>query len=205
MSLYEVRTYTLKPGSVAEAEKRFGEAIPAREKHSKLDAFWHTDIGPLNQIIHVWGYESLQHRTEVRAAAAKETGWPPKIQEFIETMESEIFIPAPFMRPLGHQALGDIYEMRTYTYQPGTMPEVLKRWADAIVDREKLSPLAACWYSEIGGLNKFVHTWAYKDLQGRSRVRAESQKLPNWPPKTREFLVSQSNKILIPASFSPMK
>jgi hypothetical protein len=203
--LYEVRTYTLKPGSVAEAEKRFGEAISAREKHSKLGAFWHTEVGPLNQIIHVWGYESLQHRTEVRASAAQETGWPPKIQEFIETMESEIFIPAPFMRPLGNQMLGNVYEMRTYIYQPGSMSEVLKRWADAIVDREKLSPLAACWHSEIGGLNKFVHTWAYQDLEARSRVRAESQKLSNWPPKTREFLVSQSNKLLIPASFSPMK
>lgn len=205
MSIYEVRTYTLKPGSVAEAEKRFGEAIAAREKHSKLGAFWHTDIGPLNQIIHVWPYESLQHRTEVRAAAAKETGWPPKIQEFIETMEAEIFIPAPFMRPLGNQTLGGVYEMRSYIYQPGAMSEVLKRWADSIVDREKLSPLAACWYSELGGLNKFVHTWAYKDLAERSRIRAESQKLSNWPPPTREFLVSQSNKILIPAAFSPMK
>jgi hypothetical protein len=205
MSIYEVRTYTLKPGSVAEAEKRFGEAIPAREKHSKLGAFWHTEVGPLNQIIHVWPYENLQHRTEIRAAAAKEIGWPPKIQEFIETMESEIFIQAPFMRPLGNQTLGGIYEMRTYTYQPGAMTEVLKRWAAAIGDREKLSPLAACWYSEIGGLNKFVHTWAYKDLAERAKIRTESQKLTNWPPQTREFLVSQQNKILIPAAFSPMK
>jgi hypothetical protein len=205
MSIYEVRTYTLKTGSVAEVEKRFGEAITAREKHSKLGAFWYTDIGPLNQIIHVWPYESLQHRTEVRAAAAKETGWPPKIQEFLENMESEIMIPAPFMRPLGNQSLGGVYEMRSYIYQPGTMSEVLKRWADSIVEREKLSPLAACWYSELGGLNKFVHTWAYKDVGERARIRAESQKLPKWPPPTREFLVSQSNKILIPASFSPMK
>ena len=203
--IYEVRTYTLKPGSVAEAEKRFGEAIPARDKHSKLGAFWHTEVGPLNQIIHVWPYESLQHRTEVRAAAAKEIGWPPKIQEFIETMESEIMIPAPFMRPLGNQTLGSVYEMRMYIYQPGSMAEVLKRWAEAVPDREKLSPLAVCWHSEIGGLNKFVHVWPYKDLADRSRIRTESQKLPNWPPKTREFLVSQSNKILVPAAFSPMR
>ncbi|HXH12725.1 MAG TPA: NIPSNAP family protein [Alphaproteobacteria bacterium] len=203
--IYEVRTYTLKPGSVAEAEKRFGEALAAREKHSKLGAFWHTDVGPLNQIIHVWPYESLQHRTQVREAAAKEVGWPPKIQEFIETMESEIFIPAPFMRPLGNQTLGNVYEMRIYTYQPGAMSEVLKRWADSIVDREKLSPLAACWYSEIGGLNKFVHIWPYKDLEERARIRAESQKLPKWPPPTREFLMRQENKLLIPAAFSPMK
>jgi hypothetical protein len=205
MSIYEVRTYTLKPGSVTEVEKRFGEAITAREKHSKLGAFWHTEIGPLNQIIHVWPYESLQHRTDVRAAAAQEVGWPPKIQEFLETMESEIFIPAPFMRPLGNQSLGGVYEMRTYTYQPGAIGEVLKIWAAAINDREKLSPLAACWYSELGGLNKFVHVWAYKDLAERTKIREESQKLPNWPPPTRQFLVRQQNKILIPAAFSPMK
>lgn len=202
--IYEVRTYTLKPGSVNEAENRFGEAMPARDKYSKLGAFWHTDVGPLNQIIHVWPYESLQQRTEVRGQAAKETGWPPKIQEFIETMESEIMIPAPFMRALGNQQLGSVYEMRMYIYQPGKMSEVLKRWGEAIADREKLSPLAACWYSELGGLNKFVHVWPYKDLGERARIRTESQKLPNWPPKTREFLVSQSNKLLIPAAFSPM-
>ena len=203
--LYEVRTYTLKPGSVGEVEKRFGDAVPYRDKYSKLGAFWHTDVGPLNQIIHVWPYEDLKHRDEIRAQAAKDTNWPPKIQEFIETMESEVFIPAPFMRALGNQTLGNVYEMRMYTYQPGKMSEVLKRWAEAVPDREKLSPLAACWYSEVGGLNRFVHVWPYKDLAERARIRTESQKLPNWPPKTREFLVSQMNKLLIPAAFSPMK
>ena len=43
--IIEVRTYTLKPGSLAEVEKRFGDALPGREKHSKLAAFWHTGSG----------------------------------------------------------------------------------------------------------------------------------------------------------------
>ena len=54
--IYEVRTYRLKPGSIPECEKRFAEALPHREKYSPLGAFWHTEIGPLNQIIHVWPY-----------------------------------------------------------------------------------------------------------------------------------------------------
>jgi hypothetical protein len=45
--IIEMRTYTLRPGSIAEAEKRFGASLPAREKHSKLAAFWHTEVGPL--------------------------------------------------------------------------------------------------------------------------------------------------------------
>src|ERR1700733_9687248 len=98
--IIEMRTYTLRPGSIAEAEKRFGEALPAREKHSKLAAFWHSEVGPLNQIIHVWGYDSFEHRSAVRAAASKEAGWPPNIREFVQTQQSEVFLPAPFSPPL---------------------------------------------------------------------------------------------------------
>jgi hypothetical protein len=203
--IYEVRTYMLKPGTVAECEQRFAEALPYREKYSKLGAFWHTEIGPLNQIIHVWPYESLQQRTDIRAQAAQDPHWPPKILDLVESMESQIFVPAPFMRPLTPRKLGNIYEMRTYLYKPGSMPEVLQRWAEAIAQRETLSPLAACWYSEIGGLNTFVHIWPYADLAERSRIRAESLQLSQWPPKTREFLLSQSTKILVPAAFSPLQ
>ena len=35
--IIEMRTYTLQPGTLAEVEKRFGEALPVREKHSKLE------------------------------------------------------------------------------------------------------------------------------------------------------------------------
>jgi hypothetical protein len=49
--MYEIRTYTLKPGSVAEVEKRFGEAYQYRKKYSPLAAFWHTEIGPLTRLL----------------------------------------------------------------------------------------------------------------------------------------------------------
>ena len=69
--IIEVRTYQLKPGSVAEVEKRFGEGLPAREKFSKLAAFWHTEVGPLNEIIHVWAYENFEQRAAAREGAPR--------------------------------------------------------------------------------------------------------------------------------------
>jgi len=206
--IYEVRTYTLKPGTVADFEARFATRHPYREKYSKLGAFWHTEFGPLNQVVHVWPYENLQERGTAREAANQDRDLQrtPTGREFIVAQESEIMIPAPFMRPLGSQSYGtgNIYEMRIYTYQPGSLPEVLKRWADAIPYRERYSPLAACWTSELGGLNKFVHVWVYKDLSERNRLRAEALKDAHWPPQTREWLVRQENKLLVPATFSPM-
>ena len=79
--IVEFRTYRLKPGSVAEAEKRFGEGLTNRTKVSPLGAFWHTEVGPLNRIIHVWPYEDFAQRAHVRAQ--KIEGWPPNIREFV--------------------------------------------------------------------------------------------------------------------------
>jgi hypothetical protein len=116
--------------------------------------------------------------------------------------------PAPFMHPLGSRdyGSGNVYEMRTYTYAPGDIAKVLEGWGKAIEAREKFSPLAACWTSELGGLNKFVHTWVYKDLNERARVREESRKAGGaWPPQTGVRPIRQQNKLLIPAPFSPVR
>jgi len=208
--LSEVRTYTLRPGTVAEFEERYAKRLPLREKHSKLGAFWHTEFGPLNQVIHVYPYDDLQHRTAVRDALAKDTARAqiPSGREFVVAQEAEIMIPAPFMHPLGSRdfGTGNVYEMRTYTYAPGDIPKVLEAWAKAIPDREKFSPLAACWTSELGGLNKFVHTWVYKDLNERARVREEARTGGGqWPPQAGVRPIRQANKLLIPAAFSPVR
>ena len=123
--IYEIRTYDVAPRSLAEVEKRYGEAYQHRQKYSKLFAFWHTEIGPLNQIIHVWNYESLEERNRIRAEAAKDPNWPPKIQEFIRGMSSEIITPFPFVPTPQPGKLGPIYEIRYYTLRAGALPAAL--------------------------------------------------------------------------------
>ena len=203
--IYEVRTYTLKPGSVAEFEERFGEALPGRQEFSPLAALWHTEMGPLNQVIHVWPYEDLNERNRIRAEAVKSGKWPPQTAHLVLQQEAEIVTPAPFMQRLEPATLGNFYEMRIYTYQVGSMPEVIRLWSEAVPDRIKISPLAACWYSELGTLNRWTHIWPYQDLNERMRLRAEGMKLPSWPPPTRQYLLSQEVKLLVPAACSPLK
>jgi NIPSNAP len=207
--LYEVRTYTLRPGTVAEFEERYSKRLPLREKHSKLGAFWHTEVGPLNQVVHVYPYEDLAQRTAVREAMAKDTAMAqlPGGREFIVAQEAEIVTPAPFMHALGSRdyGSGNIYEMRIYTFAPGDIPKVIDAWGKAIEAREKFSPLAACWTNELGGLNRFWHTWVYKDLNERARIRAETRNAGAWPPQTGVRPIRQENKLLVPASFSPVR
>jgi NIPSNAP len=120
---------------VAEFAERYAKRLPLREKHSKLGAFWHTEFGPLNQIIHVYPYDDLQQRTAVRDALAKDTAraQSPSGREFVVAQESEIMIPAPFMCALGSRdcGTGNVSEMQTYTFAPGDIPKVLDGWGQS--------------------------------------------------------------------------
>jgi hypothetical protein len=203
--IIEMRSYRLKPGSVPEVEKRFGEALRDRVKVSPLGAFFHTEVGPLNRIIHCWPYENLGERTRLRGEAMKLRGWPPKIQEFLEEMESKVIIPAPFSPKLEERRLGNLYEIRTYTMLPGAAPTVIEKWAERIEGRTKLSPLAFCGHTELGGLNQWIHVWAYKDAAERFAIRDQARATGAWPPATRGQFVKQENMFVVPAEFSPLR
>src|SRR6185437_12624286 len=205
--IIEVRTYQLKPGSVPEFEKRFAEKLPERMKLSPLAALWHTEVGPLNEVTHVWPYESLDQRTEVRSAAIKAGVWPPNSSELLVSMRSEIFIPAPFSPALTPRTVGPLFEIRSYTLAPGALPGMMERWATKIDERVKLSPLVGAWHSELGGLNKWVHIWAYKDAAERQRIRADAVAKGVWPPggAASGLVVKQENKLVMPAACSPLR
>ena len=205
--IVEMRTYQCLPGTVPQFEERFGSALHIREKFSPLGGFFHTEVGDLNKVIHIWPYESFEARTKVREAATQAAGWPPATREFVTDQQSEIFIPAPFSPKLEPRELGGIYEIRMYQYAAGTLPAVMDAWGAQIEERKKLSPLVAAWYSEIGPLNKWVHIWAYKDANHRAAIRAEAVAKGIWPPKGSPAgaLLKMQNMLVVPATFSPLR
>ncbi len=208
--IYEMRTYDLKPRSSPEFIKRFGAAYEKRKKLSQLAAFWTTEIGPLNQVIHVWPYQDLAERDRIRAAAIATGDWPPNGNEFIVSMRSEIMLPWPNSPALPIGNVGPYFEMRTYSIAPGDFPKVQKDWEKPLIARIKLSPVIALWFSELGGLNKFVHIWPYRTLDERVAVRKQAIESGIWPPGpaaggTGYTAVEQETKILLAVPFSPLQ
>jgi NIPSNAP protein len=104
--IVEQRTYTLFTGKVPEYLRLYGEE--GREIQEPILGHmvgWFTanDIGDLNQIVHLWAYDSLEHRAERRAALAASPAWQgfvAKLQPLIRTQESKILTPAPWS-PVG--------------------------------------------------------------------------------------------------------
>ena len=99
--IYDFHTYDLKPRSVPDLERGVAEALPARLEISPLFGFWHTEAGPLNQILQVWPYDDMAQRAEARAEMKARNVWGTFGEDFVVNMQSDIYLPAPFTRPPG--------------------------------------------------------------------------------------------------------
>ncbi|MCM3712612.1 NIPSNAP family protein [Halalkalibacter oceani] len=102
---YEMRTYTIKVGKVPEYLKHFEEnGLPVITKYAKLVAWWYTDIGELNQVIHVWEYESMDDRAVKRRQLYQDPDWiekfVPTAFPMLEKQESKLLYAADFS-PIG--------------------------------------------------------------------------------------------------------
>jgi hypothetical protein len=75
--LYELRTYTLKPEHLMDyLALTGGDAFTPRTEASKCNGFFVLEMGDtLNAVCHLWEYESFDHRTDVRAKLAGDTGF----------------------------------------------------------------------------------------------------------------------------------
>lgn len=102
--IVEQRTYTTHPGkwrdylALYEAE---GLAIQKRIL-GRMVGYYRTEIGPLNQIVHMWAYQDLNEREERRDALAADPGWKAyvaKMLPMLQSMESKILLPTKFFEP----------------------------------------------------------------------------------------------------------
>jgi hypothetical protein len=204
--IYEFRTYDLKPGSLPEVMKRYGEAYEKRKEFSKLAAFFYTEIGALNQILHIWPYKDTKEREEIRAKAVNSGAWPPKISDYILNQHVEIMVPWSFSPELKPGNYGPYYEMRSYICKAGTIKDTKEAWLTKFKERTALSAMSGVFSVDIGTALKIVHLWPYQDLKQRSTIRKKAADEGVWPPSAgKGNFFSQENKILLPAPFSPMQ
>lgn len=204
--IYEIRTYNLKPGAVGEYESQFAKAYQVRQKYSKLYGFWHTDVGPLNQLVHIWGYDNMQHRADVRAAAAKDPDARPQgTQDLVISQESDILTPIKGMKEWeGDNALGGLYELRMYTFPGGEVGKVAEKFAEAYEGRANLYPIAGIWTSELGTLNRLYQLFPFKDWKHRDEIRVQFRQTGVWPPRTDGHPLHQLVRHMVPAAYSPL-
>lgn len=210
--IHELRTYTLAPGTLAEMIKN--SATISREirgdNYGKLEGYWSTEIGPLNQVTHLWTYADLNERARLRAALGKNERWA---KEYVPLnkgviVRQDIRLLNPVFGPVAPAETPNVYELRNYRAKVGAV----RQWVDLIMGvmpvREKYSKPVGMWITEAGQPNEVCHIWAYKDLNQRAQVRAEVGKDPAWQAFLKQsapLLDEMHSTVLLPAPHSPLK
>jgi NIPSNAP protein len=99
--IVEERIYTAIPGKSLEYVRMYeaeGLAIQ-RPILGNLVGYFTSEIGTLNQIVHMWAYEDLADRAERRARLLSDPRWKAysaKVVTLLLKQENRILIPAPF-------------------------------------------------------------------------------------------------------------
>lgn len=203
--IHEIRTYDLVAGGTPEFLEKTAALIDKRIEYSPLVGFFYTEVGPLNRVMHIWQYEDLNQRTEVRAQVVKDGIWPPDNSSVMVKQQSDICMLAPFMPELDiKRNIGPLFELRSYTYPPNAIPKVIDAWGPKIEARMELSQPVGIWYSDIGGLNKWMHMWSYESYEARVEARKKFGSI-GWPPKAAVSPLTMENMLMHAAEFSPVQ
>ena len=99
--IVDVRTYTLIPRKLPKYLELFEQhALPVMRRHGlELIGYYTSQIGPLNQVVHVWRYESLADLERKRASRDADPAWGEFLsltEGMVSMQDNKIMRPASF-------------------------------------------------------------------------------------------------------------
>ena len=211
--IYELRTYTLRAGTLADVVKAASTVSLEirRNDYGKLEGYWLTEIGPLNQVMHLWSYSDLNERARLRAELGKNGRWNSEYVPLIRPnlLRQDIRLLNAVKPPVAPANTPNVYELRNYRAKPGgAAKQWLELFTAALEHREKYSKIVGLWQTEAGQPNEVCHIWAYADLNQRAAARGAAVKDPGWQAflsKSAPLLEEMHSTIMLPAPHSPLK
>lgn len=203
---YELATMTLPFGTAVQAAANVQTF--AAQGQGELLGCWFTDIGVLNQMIVLRGFDDLA-TLQAERQRTQQNASPFGCGEIFQSLEQHSFQGFPWMKPVRPSAEsgihGPVYEIRTYGIKPGGVQPTIDLWEQAVPARNKISPCVVAMVALDGPL-RFTNIWAYPNIESRSKARAEAVAQGIWPPKggPAHLTTHMVSTIAMPTAVSPL-
>ncbi|XP_046964113.1 protein NipSnap [Vanessa cardui] len=98
-NIYEIRSYSLKPGTMIEWGNNWARGLTYRRSQNEAFAGYFSQIGRLYNVHHIWCYKDLQARRETRESTWRNPGWDECVAytvPLIREMHCRILEPTDF-------------------------------------------------------------------------------------------------------------
>lgn len=185
--IVDFRRYTLKPGRLPGYLDGYGGAgYCAQIRHLGPALGWFAvDVGPQNQVAHLWRYDSLADMEARRNAMAADPDWLAARDGFkgqFAQQETEVMAVVDGLPYAASADTPGLVDIRRYTLHHGELPSLLsflREQAAAIQARHW--PDNLCYLSSLAGAqNQIVHIWGHPDHSTRLERRRALLADPDW-------------------------
>lgn len=195
--IYEFRKYQINPKDVKPFMALSSEWMHVRTGHSKLIGYWVSEVGGgINDMVHIWEYDSLSHRAKVRQALAGDPVWVDKyfskILPWIQKQENALYKCIPGTTVKDPPGKG-VYEMQMIVGSHG--PESLRESLNKI--QRPLATLLGSFYNILGVKSLDLLLWHHPSLENVTETSTKFDK------DTGLAVVVSS--LLLPTPWSTMK
>lgn len=223
----EQRSYTAHPGRLPAWLKLYEEVgNPVSARHlGPLLGFFTVEVGPLNRVVFLRGYDDIDQREHGMAAREADPEWTHFRTEAgkigaLAVQENKLlkttgFCPVqsaaqPFTRKLAGSSM--IIDHRTYDLYPNKGTPWVEHYGKIAlpIQERLLGQFLFFGVTESGPINQAVFMWGYESLGDRDRRRMAMAADPEWQAfgrHTAEYLPlkQQTTMLLKPTAFSPMR
>jgi hypothetical protein len=102
-----------------------------------------------------------------------------------------------------------IVEQRDYHVHTGKLSELVRLYAEEgiAIQQEALGGLVGAFTTDVGALSTYTSLWSYESFAERESRRAALQARADWQAflaRIQPLIHTQTNRILVPTSFSPV-
>ena len=205
MTYYEIATLKTVIFGAGKAAPGIEAWVKAPEAKGTLLGAFGSDIGSLNEVYVLRGFESLDELAAERDRALRSEN-PFGCLEHLVDLKFDTFRPLDFLPLVAPGKFGPFYELRTYKMRLNGLMPTMEKWQGAVPKRSEYSALTVAMYS-LDGAPRLTQLWPYPSLEARAAARAQSVADGNWPAKGGpDWLTPEmTSAILMPLAFSPLQ
>ena len=104
--LYDVRTYTCRPGTLKKHLALYAEhGYDVQRRHlGEPLAYLQTETGNVNSYTHIWVFEDAADRERKRAGMQGDPAWASDLEKsaqaaYLVSQDTRLMVPTPFFKP----------------------------------------------------------------------------------------------------------
>tara|TARA_B110000305_G_scaffold127590_1_gene142804 strand:+ start:653 stop:1291 length:639 start_codon:yes stop_codon:yes gene_type:complete len=209
----ELRMYTTRPGKmkdVVNASATVAQKIRGGDTYGKLIGHWWSEIGKMNQYVHMWEYKDPEEMRRLRSELAAKEDWKNKFVPLVgpNILTQEIRLLRPLTEIKKPVNSSNIYELKIIKLNIGQSAKWAKKFLEIVGLIENSSINIGIWNTELQDPNEIISLWSHPNLENMSKYWNDLESNKDWNDfnNYQENSVKSEENIILKSSIcSPLQ